>query len=282
MKLVSYRDAKGDSFGVVTDGGIVDVGRAGDVPATSLREALEQGALDTIRDFASGRKADAALDNVTLLPPVPDPQKIVCVGLNYAAHAAEGGREPPAYPALFPRYANTLVGHGQPIVRPKVSETLDYEGELAFVVGKTGRHIPKEKAYDHVAGYSCFNDGSIREWQRHTSQFLPGKNFVGTGGFGPWLITIDEVPDTRALTLITRLNGEEMQHTGVDDLIFDVPAMVAYISTFTELVPGDVVVTGTPSGVGAYRKPPVWMKNGDTVEVDISGVGVLSNPVVDE
>lgn len=282
MKLVSYRDTKGDSFGVATGDGLIDVGRAGDIPAVSLREALEQNVLGDIRGFASGRKPDAALDDVTLLPPIPDPHKIICVGLNYAAHAAEGGREPPEYPSLFPRYANTLVGHGQPMIRPKASETLDYEGELAFVVGKAGRHISKDRAYDHVAGYSCFNDGSIREWQRHTSQFLPGKNFVGTGGFGPWLITIDEVPDPAALTLITRLNGEEMQHTGVDDLIFDVPAMVAYISTFTELVPGDVVVTGTPSGVGAYRKPPVWMKDGDTVEIDISGVGVLRNPIADE
>lgn len=282
MKLVSYRDKKGDTFGVATDDGIVDIGRAREIGAESLREALEQNALGDIRGFAADRKPDAALDDVTLLPPIPDPQKIICVGLNYAAHAAEGGREPPEYPSLFPRYANTLVGHGQPIIRPKVSGTLDYEGELAFVVGKAGRHIPKDRAYDHIAGYSCFNDGSIREWQRHTSQFLPGKNFVGTGGFGPWLITIDEVPDTTALTLTTRLNGEEMQHTGVDDLIFDVPAMVAYMSTFTELVPGDVVVTGTPSGVGAYRKPPVWMKGGDTVEVDIPGVGVLRNPIVDE
>jgi len=282
MKLVSYRDKKGDSYGVAIDGGIVDVGRSGRIKAPSLRTALEQNALDDIRGFVSGRSADARLDSVTLLPPIPDPQKIICVGLNYAAHAAEGGREPPKFPSLFPRYANTLVGHGQPMIRPKVSETFDYEGELAFVVGKAGRHIPKARAYDHVAGYSCFNDGSIREWQRHTSQFLPGKNFVGTGGFGPWLITRDEVPDLTTLTLITRLNGKEMQHTGVDDLIFDVPEMVAYISTFTELVPGDVVVTGTPSGVGAYRKPPVWMKAGDSVEIDISGVGVLRNPIVDE
>ena len=282
MKLVSYRDKTGDSFGVAIDNGIIDVGRSGKIGAASLRAALARNALEDIRDFASGRSADAAIDEVTLLPPVADPQKIICVGLNYAAHAAEGGREPPKYPSLFPRYANTLVGHGQPMIRPKASETFDFEGELAFIVGKAGRHIAQDRAYDHVAGYSCFNDGSIREWQRHTSQFLPGKNFVGTGGFGPWLITTDEAPEPAAMTLTTRLNGEVMQQSGVDDLIFDVPAMVAYISTFTELAPGDVVVTGTPSGVGAYRKPPVWMKAGDTVEVEISGVGVLRNPIEDE
>ncbi|MBI09758.1 MAG: 5-carboxymethyl-2-hydroxymuconate isomerase [Rhodospirillaceae bacterium] len=204
------------------------------------------------------------------------------VGLNYATHVAEGGRETPQYPMLFPRYANTQVGHGQAIIRPKASEKLDFEGELAFVVGKAGRHVSKKNAYQHVAGYACYNDGSVRDWQRHTGQFMPGKNFIGTGAFGPWLVTADEIPDPEVMSLVTRLNGEEMQRATIDDLIFGVPELMSYITTFTQLVPGDVIVTGTTGGVGAYREPPVWMKEGDMVEVEISGVGILRNPITNE
>lgn len=280
MKLVTYHDSKGESYGVVADDGIVNIGRALYYP--DLRAALEAGALDEIREFADGRAADTPLDEITFLPPIQNSDKIIMVGLNYATHVAEGGRDTPEYPMLFPRYANTQVGHEQSMIRPKASEKLDFEGELAFVVGKAGRHVSKADAYDHVAGYACYNDGSVRDWQRHTGQFMPGKNFIGTGAFGPWLVTTDEIPDPEVMSLVTRLNGEEMQRATIDDLIFGVPELMAYISTFTELVPGDVVVTGTTGGVGAYRTPPVWMKEGDTVEVEISGVGILSNPITNE
>jgi 2-keto-4-pentenoate hydratase/2-oxohepta-3-ene-1,7-dioic acid hydratase in catechol pathway len=282
MKLISYRDGEGDTVGVVDGNGVINVGRASNVEGQTLRQILANGALDAARAYAEGRVADSTLDDVTLLPLIPDPEKIICVGLNYASHAAEGGNKLPEFPSLFPRYSNTQVGHGQPMIRPKVSETFDYEGEFAFVIGKTGRHVKKADAYSHVAGYSCYNDGSIREWQRHTTQYLPGKNFVGTGGFGPWLVTTDEIPDPSVLSIQTRLNGDVMQQGTLDDLIFDVPTLVEYISTFTELVPGDVISTGTTSGVGAYRTPPVWMKAGDTIEVEVSQIGVLRNPIIDE
>ncbi|MEX2617024.1 MAG: fumarylacetoacetate hydrolase family protein [Alphaproteobacteria bacterium] len=282
MKLVSYRDASGDTYGVADGGGIIEVGRASGLGHADLKSVLEADALDAVRDFAAGRPADAALDDVTLLPPIGKPDKIIMVGLNYATHIAETGRDKPQYPMLFPRYANSQVGHGQPMIRPKVSECFDFEGEMAFVVGKAGRHVAKEDAYGHVAGYACYNDGSIRDWQRHTIQFMPGKSFIGTGSFGPWLVTTDEIPDPEVMSLVTRLNGEEMQRATIDDLVFGVPELMAYITTFTELVPGDVVVTGTTGGVGAYRTPPLWMKDGDTVEVEISGIGVLRNPIVNE
>ena len=280
MKLISYRDSKGESYGVATNGGVVNVGRTLKYP--DLRALLDADALQEVRDYVDGRATECVLDDITLLPPVQNPEKIIMVGLNYATHVAEGGRDTPQYPMLFPRYANTQVGHGQAMIRPKASEKLDFEGELAFVVGKAGRHVAKENAYDYVAGYACYNDGSIRDWQRHTGQFMPGKNFIGTGAFGPWLVTTDEIPDPEVMSLVTRLNGEEMQRATIDDLIFGVPDLMEYITTFTELVPGDVVVTGTTGGVGAYRTPPVWMKEGDTVEVVISGIGILRNPITNE
>jgi 2-keto-4-pentenoate hydratase/2-oxohepta-3-ene-1,7-dioic acid hydratase in catechol pathway len=219
---------------------------------------------------------------VQLLPPIPEPDKILCVGINYVAHRDETGRSESAYPTLFTRFANTQVGHGQPLIRPLVSTEFDFEAELAVVIGKRGRHIPRENALSLVAGYSCYQDATLRDWQRHTSQFTPGKNFIATGGFGPWLLTADEVPDPSKLTVIGRLNGQEMQRSGTDLLIFDVPELIAYITAFTELVPGDVISTGTPGGVGSKRKPPVWMKAGDIFEVEVTGVGTLRNPVQDE
>ena len=177
---------------------------------------------------------------------------------------------------IFTRFANSQVGSGQPMIRPLESERFDYEGEMAVIIGKAGRRIAREAALAHVAGYACYNDGSIRDWQRHTSQFAPGKNFVGTGAFGPWMVTTDEIPDISKQTIATRLNGVEVQAAPISDLVFDVPALIAYCSTFTELVPGDVIVTGTTGGVGAYRTPPLWMKEGDVVEVEVSGIGVLA------
>ena len=181
--------------------------------------------------------------------------------------------------ALFARFPDSQQGHGEPLLKPRESDKFDYEGELAVIIGREGRRIPKEQAYDFIAGYSCYNDGSIRDWQRHSSQWIAGKNFVATGGFGPWMTTPDEVGDITQQTLVTRLNGREMQNSGIDLLIFDIPTLISYISTFTLLRPGDVVVTGTPGGVGFARKPPVYMKSGDICEVEISGVGTLRNPI---
>jgi 2-keto-4-pentenoate hydratase/2-oxohepta-3-ene-1,7-dioic acid hydratase in catechol pathway len=192
------------------------------------------------------------------------------------------GRERPQYPVLFVRFADSLVGHRQPLLLPRVSEQFDYEGELAVVIGRRARRVERQAALDYVAGYSCFNDGSVRDYQRHSQQFTPGKNFHASGAFGPWLVTSDELPDPRALQLRTRLNGQEVQNESVGELCFDIPQLIEYCSIWTQLEPGDVIVTGTPGGVGAGRTPPLWMKAGDHVEVDINGIGTLHNAVVSE
>jgi 2-keto-4-pentenoate hydratase/2-oxohepta-3-ene-1,7-dioic acid hydratase in catechol pathway len=197
-------------------------------------------------------------------------------------HIREMGRERPEYPVIFVRFADSLVGHEQPLIRPRVSEHYDYEGELAVVVGTRARHVSRANALEHVAGYSCFNDGSVRDYQRHGLQWTPGKNFHRSGSFGPWLVTADEQPDPRQLRLRTLLNGEVVQNESVAELCFDVPQLIEYCSTWTQLEPGDVIVTGTPGGVGAGRTPPLWMKAGDSVEVEISGLGTLRNRVHDE
>lgn len=223
-----------------------------------------------------------SLDEVELLPVIPNPEKIICVGLNYESHRLETGMPEMVHPVLFTRFSSTQVAHGAPIVRPNVSEKLDFEGELAVIIGRGGRHIARENAFQHVAGYACYNDASIRDWQMHTGQFTPGKNFDNSGAFGPWMVTPNEIPDVESQTLTTRLNGQQVQHAPFSDLIFDIPALIEYISTFCTLVAGDVIVTGTPGGVGVKRKPRLYMKPGDVVEVEISGVGVLSNPIVNE
>jgi 2-keto-4-pentenoate hydratase/2-oxohepta-3-ene-1,7-dioic acid hydratase in catechol pathway len=282
MRLVSYRKGPLQSFGVVTDGGVVDGAKALGGRFSSLKAVLSAGAGPELARAVKSARPDAVLEAVQLLPPIPEPDKILCVGINYVAHREETGRSESAYPTLFTRFANTQVGHGQALVRPRASTEFDYEAELAVVIGSRARHVPKEKALSIVAGYSCYQDATLRDWQRHTSQFTPGKNFVATGGFGPWLVTTDEVPDPSKLTVIGRLNGQEMQRSGTDLLIFDIPELIAYITTFTELVPGDIISTGTPGGVGSKRKPPVWMKPGDVFEVEVTGVGTLRNPVVEE
>jgi 2-keto-4-pentenoate hydratase/2-oxohepta-3-ene-1,7-dioic acid hydratase in catechol pathway len=243
----------------------------------TLQSAIAAGALgmlDEVRESARVPVAEAVFD-----PVIPEPGRIICVGINFKAHMKEMEREPPEYPWLFVRWPDSQVGHGQPIVRPKVSEKYDFEGELALVIGKPVRHVKAADALDYVAGYTCFMDGSVRDWQRHGTQFTPGKNFKASGSFGPWLVTRDEIPDPTVLNLETRLNGEVMQQAPISDLQFDIPAIIEYITTFAELQPGDVISTGTPGGVGFARKPPVWMKPGDTIEVDIDRIGVLSNPV---
>lgn len=210
-----------------------------------------------------------------------DIQRILCVGVNYRPHIEEMGRDVPEYPVVFTRFPSSLVGDGETLIRPRVSEQFDFEGELAVVIGKAARYVGREAAFDHVAGYCCFMDGSVRDWQRHTSQFTAGKNFERSGAISP-MTSVAEIPDPTALELTTRVNGEVMQTGRIADLVFDIPTLIEYCSTFVELLPGDVIATGTPGGVGAARKPPVWLRDGDRVEVEIPGVGVLGNPVRDE
>jgi 2-keto-4-pentenoate hydratase/2-oxohepta-3-ene-1,7-dioic acid hydratase in catechol pathway len=282
MRLMSFTDKGRSSFGVVSDGGLIDLGRRLDGKFTSVRDVLRAGALDDVRRLASA-PADCALDDVEFLPAISDAAaKLLCVGINYLPHIKEMGRERPQYPVLFARFADSIVGHGRPMLRPQASVQFDYEGELAVVIGKRARHVPRARAFEHVAGYSCFNDGSLRDWQRHSQQFTPGKNFHASGAFGPWLVTADEIGDPRELRLETRLNGEVVQSESVGELCFDIPALIEYCSSWTQLEPGDVIVTGTPGGVGAGRNPPLWMKAGDTIEVEIDRVGVLRNPILDE
>lgn len=282
MKLVSFVTAEGRSgYGAVRGDGVVDLGsRLATAP--TLLSLLATGQIDRARQLAAEAPADIPLAGLKLMPVIPDPGKIVCVGLNYHDHVKETGRTVTENPTLFARYPSSQVGHLQPLVKPAVSDHFDYEGELALIIGKGGRHITADRALDHVAGYACYNEGSIRDWQRHTSQFLAGKSFAQSGSFGPWMVTADEIPDPTRLTLETRLNGKVVQHTTTDLMITPIPRLIAYISTIFPLESGDVIVTGTPGGVGAKRTPPLWMRPGDTVEVEISNVGVLRNSVIAE
>lgn len=276
MKLISFKRNGADGFGIVDGDGVIDIGARADKERSSLTDWLgDMGSLARLAD----QPADFPLTEVVLLPPIPDSRKIICVGLNYRSHIAETGRDVPKYPMLFPRYPDTLVGHDVPLLRPVASEKFDFEGELAFVIGKRGRAVPAAEALEYVAGYACLNDGSVRDYQRHTTQFLPGKNFSKSGSFGPWLVTPDELPDIGLQTIETRLNGVTMQKARLDDLLFGVEDLIAYVSTIWEIQPGDVIATGTAGGVGLFRDPPVWMKPGDTVEVEISGIGTLTNRI---
>jgi 2-keto-4-pentenoate hydratase/2-oxohepta-3-ene-1,7-dioic acid hydratase in catechol pathway len=279
VKLLTFLSPEGRTApGALAAGGVLDLTRRMGVP--SLRALLASGRLGEARRItAEAAMADFPLDGVVFAPVVPDPDKIICVGLNYRDHVAETGRTVTEKPALFARFAGSQVGHGQPMIRPRASAEFDYEGELAAVIGTGGRHIAAADALRHVAGYACYNEGSIRDWQRHTSQFLAGKTFAGTGAFGPWLVTADEIPDPSRLTLETRVNGQVVQHTTTDLMITPLPELIAYVSAILPLLPGDVIVTGTPGGVGAKRSPPLWLKPGDVAEVEISGIGVLRNPV---
>lgn len=277
MKYVSFRRPSGEaSFGRIDGDAVLDLGGGAGAPA-DLKGALAAGTLGTL---AAGRRY--ALAEVVLLPVIPNPSKVLCVGHNYETHRQETGRAKADHPSIFTRFADTLLAHGQPIVRPRVSTSLDYEGELAIVIGRGGRAIAEGDAMKHVAGYACFNDASVRDWQWHTSQFTPGKNFPCTGGFGPWLVTPDEAGDLAAVHVTTRLNGQVVQDQPIGDMLFPIPRIVAYVSAFTALAPGDVIATGTPGGVGAKRTPPLWMKAGDKVEVDIGPVGLLVNRIIDE
>ena len=277
MKLISFARGKDSGWGVLRDDGVADM--TGAYP--SLRSALAADGLAFVASAAKDRAADFALADVHLLPPVPDPSKVICIGLNYGAHLAEGGEARPAFPSVFTRFANTLVAHGDPMIVPRVSSELDYECELALVIGRPGRHIAVAEAMDHVAGYACFNDGSVRDYQFKHS--MPaGKNFHASAGFGPWLVTADEIPEPGKLSLRTVLNGVEVQHGNTSDMIFDIPTIIAYVSDFTPLAAGDLISTGTPAGVGVLRDPPLFLKPGDVVEVKVEGIGTLRNPVIAE
>ncbi len=279
MRWLSFLRDDEATFGYVTsDGaGVVDVGARGKL--ADLKSAIAADALDELVRRC-GDTADLPLEGLTYLPPIPNPDKILCVGLNYKAHQEETGRGGERYPTIFVRFANAQVGHEQPMVRPRESRTLDYEGEIALVIGRGGRRIRKNAALEHVAGYSIYNDGSVREYQRQTSQFTAGKNFPGTGGFGPWMMTPDQVGDVTRMEITTRLNGQVMQNAKAELLVFDFGDIIEYCSTFCELSPGDVIVTGTPGGVGAARTPPVFMDEGDVIEVEVTPIGTLRHRVV--
>jgi len=281
MKLASFERQGRLGFGVVVNDGVVDLGKALGGRYADLKALLSADALDEARKYAS-QASDFALADVTLLPVIPNPGKIWCVGLNYGEHVQETGRQVTEQPMLFLRVADSQVGHGGPIPRPPESVKLDYEGEIAVVIGKAGRRIAEADAWSHVAGYACYNDASVRDWQMHTQQWCPGKNFWRTGAFGPWMVTADEIPAGSVMTLVTRLNGAEVQRATTEQLIHGIPRLIAYTSTVAPLHPGDVIVTGTPGGVGAKRNPPLWMKAGDVVEVEVDRIGVLRNPVTDE
>jgi 2-keto-4-pentenoate hydratase/2-oxohepta-3-ene-1,7-dioic acid hydratase in catechol pathway len=285
MKLASIDLGDGPAVAVLADGdGLVDVREVDPGLPSDMRALLELGPSALAGIEARIKRATQRIDPASFrfLPVVPRPQAVWCVALNYRLHIEEGAWESPERPPLFLRVAESLCGHGEPMVQPMVSDRLDYEGELAVVIGRRARHVPESAAYDVIAGYSCFNDGSVRDWQRHTKQITNGKNFAATGGFGPWLTTKDELPDIEDAELTTTLNGAVMQRAKIGELIFGIPQLISYVSTMCELLPGDVIVTGTPGGVGARQDPPVFMHSGDTVHVEIEGVGMLSNPIVRE
>ena len=281
MRLVSFEHDGRASYGIARDGAIVDAGRRLGERYVDLQAVLAADALDELRKLEDA-PSDIGFDDVAHQPVIPNAGKILCVGINYMGHIKETGREPPEYPVLFTRFADSFVGHDQAIVRPAVSVDLDYEGELAIVIGKPAWHVKRKDAIDHVAGYTCCNEGSVRDFQFHTIQFTAGKNFYRSGSIGPWLLTTDEQPDPAQLHLQTRINGEVLQDAPVSDLCFGIPELIEYCSIWTPLAPGDIIVTGTPGGVGRVRKPPIWMKPGDTVEIDITGLGTLRNSIVDE
>ncbi len=285
MRLVAYQSDRGPRVAGVRDGGSVDLNRtSSDVPSC-IKELLAQGPAGLTSAQAALEAGEVmAADAVKLLPPIPSPEKVICVGINYADHARESGMEPPAEPVIFSKFPSAASAHGDPIVLPRLSETVDYEAELVVVIGIGGRHVPKDKARDHIAGYCCGNDVSARDWQLHkpAGQWLLGKTFDTFAPFGPALVTADEIDDPGNLAIRLRLNGRTMQDSNTDQLIFSVEELIAYVSGVCTLAPGDLIFTGTPPGVGMARKPPVLLKPGDTVEVEIDRVGILRNPVVAE
>ena len=280
MRLATFSTAQGTSYGIVTGKGIVDLKRyIGNQYPDLLSLIQSNGFAEAAKHLNSA--PDYKESDITWLPVIPNPGKILCVGLNYQDHVVETGRDNTEQPAIFIRVAESQVGHKHPIIRPKESKNLDYEAEIAVIIGRAGRRISQKDSWSYIAGYSCYNDGSVRDWQRHTIQWTAGKNFTQTGGFGPWMVTADDNPPNTKMTLSCRLNGETMQKATTEQMIFKIPKIIEYVSTWTTLEPGDVLVTGTPGGVGARRNPPVWMKPGDKVEIEIDKVGILENTIAD-
>jgi acylpyruvate hydrolase len=283
MKFVAFAQDGAPGLAVETSEGFRGLAESSDRFPGTLEDLLARGG-NAVRQagqvLSEGEKID--LENIEYLPPLRNPPKVICVGLNFHDHSAESGFKQPDYPTIFGRFNSSLIGHGAPIVRPHVSEQLDYEGELVAVIGTGGRNISEDKALEHVAGYSIFNDGSIRDYQFKSPQWTVGKNFDDTGAFGPWFVTADDLPPgCKGLKLETRLNGEVVQSANIDEMVFSVAHLVSILSEAMTLQPGDVIVAGTPSGVGLARKPQLFMKAADVCEVEIEGLGVLSNPIVD-
>lgn len=282
MKFATYTAEGSTHYGAVTDDGMIALGA--DFPQwPTLREVIEAGALGQLEIAASGR--DVTHSAFTYQIPIPSPEKIICVGVNFPDRNAEykDGNEAPPNPSLFPRFARSFVGHGVALTRPKASDKLDYEGEIAVVIGKTGRHIPEAEAYNHIAALSLCNEGTLRDWVRHAKfNVTQGKNFDGSGSIGPWIVPFRDPAQIADVRLTTHVNGELRQDDRTSRMIFPIPFQIAYISTFTTLVPGDIIITGTPTGAGARFDPPIFLKPGDVVEVSAEGIGSLSNGVVDE
>jgi 2-keto-4-pentenoate hydratase/2-oxohepta-3-ene-1,7-dioic acid hydratase in catechol pathway len=282
VKFLSFEYAGKASYGVLQGEAVIDIGASIGARFPTLRSLIAAAALDEARSALQRADAAIPLNQIKFLPPIPEPGKILAIGLNYAAHAAEGGSQTTKTPIVFTRFADSLVGHDQPILKPRESESYDWEAELGVIIGKPARRVSEESAYEHVAGYTVMNEGSVRDWQRHTTQIIPGKNFFHSGAAGPWMVTADEVPDPTQLRVILDLNGTRMQDGRTSSFIFSIPKLIAYISTFTPLGPGDMIATGTPAGVGVSRNPPVFLKPGDRVEVSIEQVGTLRNVVAED
>ncbi|MFQ3895913.1 5-carboxymethyl-2-hydroxymuconate isomerase [Sphingobium sp. GW456-12-10-14-TSB1] len=278
MKLVSFAVDGECGYGVVDDDVVIRLNHSKNAPA-DLRSAIAKGVLNALA--ADDGNARIPLASVELLAPIPNPGKILCVATNFREPSLESKPEP-SFPLVFTRFSDSVVGHGEPLRKSSLTQKYDFEGELAVIIGRPGYKIERAHAMNHVAGYSCFNDGSVRDWQKHSTQFTPGKNFYKSGSMGPWLITADEVPNLNELTLQTRVNGVVKQSIGVGQMIFDIPWLIAYFSSFTPLNAGDIIATGTPSGFGSTRNPPEFLNDGDLVEVEINGVGLLRNTVRDE
>jgi 2-keto-4-pentenoate hydratase/2-oxohepta-3-ene-1,7-dioic acid hydratase in catechol pathway len=278
VQFVSYQNNGTETYGLVVGDGVIDLGRQG--PHGSLKAAIAAGELMALGAAAQGETPDAALTDITYLPTIPNPEHVFCAGKNYKDHVVEMGFEMPENLTLFLKANSTLFGHGGQMIRPKVSECLDFEGELCAVIGKEARHVSEADALGYVAGYTIMVDGSVRDFQKHS--VTAGKNFIATGPLGPVMTTADEIADPSALHITTRLNGDVVQDASVDLLIFDIPYIISYLSKVTTLQPGDIVATGSPEGSGAGRTPPLWMKGGDKLDVEISKIGTLSVDVVDE
>ncbi len=280
MSFVSFEIAGQQTYGLWKDeGNWIQVPHVFQAEYPDLKSVIAANKLDECEALTRQSGKSVTSSQAHLLPVIPNPSKIFCIGLNYKTHVAETKRADSDYPAIFTRFADSLTAHNAPLPRPKETQRFDFEGELAVIIGKGGRNITQAQALDHIAGYACFNDGTARDWQRHTHQWIPGKNFPLTGPLGPYMATRHEIPDVNQLTLESRLNGEVMQHASVADLIYTLPVIIEYLSGFTNLSPGDVIATGTPGGVGDRREPPVYMKAGDVIEIEITGLGTLRNVV---